>query len=61
MKKLFLFLCLISLFQCNKNNLDELHLRKSKNIDFYLNKEANSITEEVVCNTFKTWADNIQN
>ena len=54
MKKLFLFLCLISLFQCNKNNLDELHLRKSKNIDFYLNKEANSITEEVVCKTFKT-------
>ncbi len=58
MNKLILLICLTSLFHCNKNNIDVIHIRRTETIYFYLNKEANSITEETVCKTFEIRADN---
>lgn len=58
-------------YSCKKNNIqiydnikdldytsnDQIHLRKKNNIDFYLNKEANLLTEVVVREIFQKWGE----
>ena len=59
MKKLLLFIILpVVFFSCLKNSTVDLpHRRMNPDIDFYLNKEANRITEIVVRETFQQWGE----
>jgi len=59
MKTVILFMILPAiLFSCLKNNVAEFpHLRQAPDIDFYLNKEANQISETAVRDTFQRWGE----
>ena len=46
----------------NHTNIEQQevkHRRKEKDINFYLNKEANELTKRAVCYTFKKWEERI--
>jgi len=54
MKKLLLLIFLSTiLFSCSKNNVTDVpHRWQNTDIDFYLNKEANPLTETIVSEPF---------
>ena len=60
MKQLFiiLFLILLLLSTCSKTrgySIDGTHTWENEDIDFYLNKEANALTEQAVVYAFDQW------
>ncbi|MCK4799280.1 MAG: matrixin family metalloprotease [Spirochaetes bacterium] len=60
--RFFLFLICLLFFSCKKNEINfnsskqKPHIRKNNNIEFYVNKKANMLTEVVVRETFQNWA-----
>ena len=57
MRNIFFVVIFVVLTGCSRTSPSGSHIRLSDTIEFYLNKEANILTETVVRETFQNWAE----
>jgi predicted Zn-dependent protease len=59
MKKSFIlfFIIILTASSCKKSGQTVIHIRKNVQIDYYLNNEANQLTENAVLYSFQKWQE----